>query len=79
VADDDRCAGAGKAGSEVAFSLRNTCFRWLGRGDRKLSARGRKDFRKPMLYPLSYEGQSAASPSPKPTVPTLVRGFGWAA
>jgi hypothetical protein len=56
VADDDRCADAGRAGPEAAFSLRNTGFRWLVRGDRKLSARGRKDFRKLMLYPLSYEG-----------------------
>ncbi len=79
MADDDRCADAGGASLGVAFSLSNRGFRWLLRDDRRSSARGRKDFRKPMLYPLSYEGQSAASPGPEPTVPTLVRGFDWTA
>jgi hypothetical protein len=56
VADGDRCAGVGGAGWEVAFSLRNKGFGWLLRGGWRSSARERKGFRKPMLYPLSYEG-----------------------
>ena len=56
VADGDRCAGAGKAGSKQAFSLLNGGFRWLLRSARRSSTTDRKGFRKPMLYPLSYEG-----------------------
>jgi hypothetical protein len=56
VADGDRCAGTGKVGSKQASSLRNKGFRWLLRGDRRSSATDHKGFRKPMLYPLSYEG-----------------------
>ncbi len=52
----NQCTGAGRAGSEAAFSLLNKGFFWLLRGDRRSSARDGKDFRKPMLYPLSYEG-----------------------
>ena len=76
VADGDRCAGTGKAGSTQASSLRNRGFRWLLRGDRRSSTTDRKGFRKPMLYPLSYEGGPAVLRGPEPTVLALVRGFG---
>ena len=59
AADDDRCAGVGGAASEAVFSLRNKGLRWWLRGDRRLFTMDRKDFRKPMLYPLSYEGLQA--------------------
>jgi hypothetical protein len=59
VADGDRRAGSGKAGSKQASSLRNRGLRWLLSGDRRSSTTERKGFRKPMLYPLSYEGLQA--------------------
>jgi len=34
----------------------NYGFSWLLVGDRRTLVEDRKDFRKPMLYPLSYEG-----------------------
>jgi hypothetical protein len=73
VADGDRWEGTGEAGSKQASSLRNTGFGWLLRGDWRSSATDRKGIRKPMLYPLSYEGRPAALPGPEPIVLALVR------
>jgi hypothetical protein len=56
LADGDRCASPGGAGIEPAFSLDNEGFSWLVMGSRKGTVGEGKDFRKPMLYPLSYEG-----------------------
>jgi hypothetical protein len=79
MADDDRCASGGGAVLEGAFSLVKEDFGWLSVGDRRTLVGDCKDFRKPMLYPLSYEGRHAASSCPEPTVLALVRGFDWAA
>jgi hypothetical protein len=56
VADDDRCASGGDAILEGAFPLAKEGFGWLSVGDRRALVGDCKDFRKPMLYPLSYEG-----------------------
>ena len=56
VADDDRCASGGDAILEGAFPLAKEGFGWLSVGDRRALVGDGKDFRKPMLYPLSYEG-----------------------
>jgi hypothetical protein len=56
VADDDRCVSGGDAILEGVFPLAKEGFGWLSVGDRRALVGEDKDFRKPMLYPLSYEG-----------------------
>ena len=56
VADDDRHRPDGGERWEGPFALHNYGFSWLLVGDRKALVDDCKDFRKPMLYPLSYEG-----------------------
>jgi hypothetical protein len=56
VADGDRCERDGGERGEEAFALGNYGFSWLFVGDRRTLVEDCKDFRKPMLYPLSYEG-----------------------
>ena len=60
VANDDQCASGGGAVLEGALSLIKEGFRWLSVGDRGALMGECKDFRKPMLYPLSYEGLTCA-------------------
>jgi hypothetical protein len=56
VANGDRRERDGGERGEEAFALGNYGFSWLFVGDRRTLVEDCKDFRKPMLYPLSYEG-----------------------